>query len=118
MQKEHSLCTGQAAQPCHERREGANMSAKHAVRFPLMQVTSHGGSVSNMGRSVLGIRHAAYARHKWGKGAHNGHKACQHHRLAAVLPVEVLCLPDEVLRHSMGGSYTFELSGPRLGLAD
>ena len=104
-QEQHRLCIWQAAQPCHEMRTNASMSAKHAASFHLMQGANHGGYVYSVRWSALGIWHAAHARHEGCKGAHNRHKARQYHRFAAVLPVEVLCLPDEVLRHSMAGSY-------------
>lgn len=45
----------------------------------------------------LAVRHAANAGHKRRKGAHNGHKACQNHSLAAILGVEGLRLVNVLL---------------------
>ena len=98
---------GRAGCPtCHERHAGANMRAKHATRASLHARTRSWRVLYNMRWSALGVWHAAHARHEGCEGSHDRHKARQYHRFAAVLPVEVLCLPDEVLRRSMAGSYS------------
>ena len=103
--KKHRLCAGLATLPRYERYKDANMRTTHATRASLHARTQSWRVLYNMRWTALGIRHAAHARHEGCKGAHNRHEARQYHRFTAVLPVEVLCLPDEVLRHSMAGSY-------------
>lgn len=99
--RRHKIMLKATAAGCRKASELSKLwpcGSTEAVQF---DVKSSGLQRASWGS--LSIGHATHACHKGRKGAHDGHKARQDHRLAAVLPVEVLRLPYEVLQRAENG---------------